>query len=104
MLPLLSRRQEFVELVRVGDAGGAIKYARAHLADWAEPCEEEHQRAFAALVFTASSPCPQYKVLPALFRSLPLMVQCRGRSICCATNSHIHPWNIWQPNPQPDCI
>lgn len=57
------RLQEFVELVRKRDASAAIKYARVHLASWAEPCEEEHQRVFAALIFTSSTSCPVYQEL-----------------------------------------
>lgn len=51
--------------MRKEDAVSAIKYARAHLASWAEPCEEEHQRVFAALVFSSSTSCPVYQVGPA---------------------------------------
>lgn len=56
------RLQEFLELVRKKDTMAAIKYARAHLAMWAnESCEEEHHRVFASIIFTSSTSCPVYQ-------------------------------------------
>ena len=52
--------QEFVELVRAGDLGVAIRYARAHLAQWAEAYEAEHQRACALLAFSGATGCSRY--------------------------------------------
>jgi hypothetical protein len=56
----VSRRQEFVELVRGGDLGVAIRYARMHLAQWAEAYEAEHQRACALLAFSGTTGCSRY--------------------------------------------
>ena len=64
--------QEFVELVRKEELAAAIKYARANLSQWAGPFEEEHQRAFAVLVFTADTQCGRYQV------RWPSLHFCRG--------------------------
>jgi len=46
--------------VRAGDLGVAIRYARAHLAQWAEAYEAEHQRACALLAFSGATGCSRY--------------------------------------------
>ena len=46
--------------MRAGDLGVAIRYARAHLAQWAEAYEAEHQRACALLAFSGATGCSRY--------------------------------------------
>ncbi len=46
--------------MRGGDLGVAIRYARMHLAQWAEAYEAEHQRACALLAFSGTTGCSRY--------------------------------------------
>ena len=64
-LPFLLRLQEYVELVKRGDAQAALAYARIHLAPLATEHLAEFKSAIALLVFGAGTRVPRYRALLA---------------------------------------